>query len=74
MPSSILNYGNQKGSLQFNDNYNGDVMKFWAFAGFLASAVLLTVFVHHKDQKEKNTIKDPDKRYGIDELLMDLDA
>jgi hypothetical protein len=50
-------------------------MKFWAIAGFLASAVLLTVFVHQKvEPKVKTTIKDADKRYGIDEFLIDLDV
>ena len=49
-------------------------MKFWAIAGFLASAVLLTVFVQQKEPKAKPTVKDQDKRYGIDEFLIDLDV
>lgn len=49
-------------------------MKFWTIAGLLASAFLLTVIVRHKEQKTTTTLKDPDKRYCIDELLADLDG
>ncbi len=52
----------------------GEAMKFWTIAGLLASAFLLTVIVRHKEQKTKISIKDPDQRYCIDELLGDLDS
>jgi hypothetical protein len=49
-------------------------MKFWAIAGLLASAVLLTALVHRKEPKAKTDIKDPEERYGIEELIVDSDV
>ncbi len=48
-------------------------MRFWAIAGILASAVLLTAFVHHQKPKLKTVTPNPNNKYDIDELLTDLD-
>ena len=71
-PYSVLNYGRQTGCWRFNKNYGG-IMKFWALAGFLASAVVLTAFVRQKQPKPKPVVMNPDDRYGIEEFLTDLD-